>query len=87
VVTYEKIQGRPFEAHGYRLVPWTERFRLRLPGGRGGLVWSRALAIEVEKDGRDLGLWRIRDRTRHAEYLFLAAGVLGFLAAVSLRRR
>jgi hypothetical protein len=85
-VRYEKIHGRPFEVHGYRLLPWTERFWLRLPGGRGGLVWSRAFAIEAEKDGRDLGRWRIRDRTRHAEYLLLA-GVVAFLAALALGRR
>jgi hypothetical protein len=86
-VKYERIRGRPFGAHGFRFVPWTERVRWRLPGGRGGLVWSRALAIEVEKEGRDLGHWRVRDRTRQVECFFLAAGVVGFLAALSMRRR
>ena len=84
---YQRVRGRPFEAQGLRFLPWAERIVWRFPGGAGGFVWSRAHALEVEKEGRPLGRWMVKDTTRRAEYLVFAAGLAGVLAALIGGRR
>jgi hypothetical protein len=88
VIRRRTLLGPPVEAAGRRLQPVARAWELRLPAGRGGLVWLRPVAVRVgESDGEDEGAaWTVavRDPTRRGQLALLALGLLAFFV---LRRR
>jgi hypothetical protein len=77
----ETSRGTPIALPERVLIPVSRALRVRLPGGAGGLVWSRPFGVEINE--RWLSRFvRVPDRTRKIQIRLLATGLA---AAVLLR--
>jgi len=72
-----ETRGQPIHAHGREVTPIGRVTRIAWPGG--GLIWNRAVAVEV-RQGSEITRLPIRNATRRAIALLL----LGVAAATLL---
>jgi hypothetical protein len=75
----------PIQHNNIRLVPFTRSISLRLPGSRGGFVWSKPASMLVSyPDGRE-EVYPIPDQTGRLLLYMLFSGLFGWLAFRWLR--
>jgi hypothetical protein len=76
--------GEPIQFGSRRMVVRSHAIQLSLPFIKGGIVWNRPFALQVQEgDGQEQTL-PVVDVTRIAQVLILAAGVM---AAIFVRRK
>ena len=86
----ETRAGKPIVAGKVKITPIAQVLRLQPPGLRGGLIWNRPVAVQVEKEDGSQGLIPIRDMTRLVQIAlvgFTAAGMAVFWLLFKIVRR
>ncbi|MFW6068715.1 MAG: hypothetical protein ACOC9E_03945 [Chloroflexota bacterium] len=74
LISWKTLSGETTTVQGYRVTPQVQSLHLNLPFG--GFVWSRPVALMVEKEGMRERV-PIIDATRIAQlFIYLAATVL-----------
>lgn len=84
--------GEPFEFGARRLVPFSQAWRLSLPGWNGGLVWNRPVSVLAQDPGGEESILPIRDLTRETIWLIWGGAVfisvaLGWLLRLFRQRK
>jgi len=78
-----KIEDRAGEAwtvNGTVITPYVRSLQIRLPGSRGGLVWSVPLAVRVGRPSGAAAMLPVRDVTRQVQIGLLAMSLMMSLA-------
>jgi len=78
--------GEEIVVGGRRLAGVARIFRWWLPGGRGGVVWSRPAAVVVSPGTAEERRLPIRDTTRIAQLTCFGVGALAMIL-LGLRHR
>jgi hypothetical protein len=83
LLSWEKVEGEPFSAHGYTVTPQAQALHIRLPFG--GIVWNRPVAVVVDSD---TGQQRIQivDVTRVAQIALFAIALVASIASLLMKK-
>lgn len=73
VISWRTLSGETTAVQGYHVTPQVQSLQVKLPFG--GFVWSRPVAVVVEKDGLRERV-AITDVTRIAQLLIYATAVV-----------
>jgi hypothetical protein len=82
-VSNETVAGDPVTAAGVTVTPLARTLAVRTPVG--GLVWSRPVAVQVERDGRVRRI-RIVDVTRAVQVGLLVSSLAAIVAVAALTK-
>ena len=81
----ETRAGKPVDAAGRKIVPFSQALILSFPGAPGGLIWNRPVSVLVqESDGSEIVI-PVVDYTRRVELALLGA-TAGFMFFLALYR-
>lgn len=84
----ETRAGDPIRAGDSTIVPLAKSLQIRLPGGRGGVIWNRPASVAVQTAGGQEYILPIRDITRQVQFSLYAGSLLGvFLMWLLMRRK
>ncbi len=75
----EKRRGEPVRAAGWTIAPVTRVVRLSIPGIKGGLIWNRPIAVEVETGGAPVRSLLVPDVTRQIQWTILGGVFIGLI--------
>jgi hypothetical protein len=80
--------GDPIPAGDTTIIPLAKSLQIRLPGGRGGVIWNRPASVAVQTAGGQEYILPIRDITRQVQFSLYAGSLLGvFLMWLLMRRK
>lgn len=84
----ETRAGDPIPAGDTTIIPLAKSLQIRLPGGRGGVIWNRPASVAVQTAGGQEYILPIRDLTRQVQFSLYAGSLLGvFLMWLLMRRK
>lgn len=84
----ETRAGDPIPAGDTTIIPLAKSLQIRLPGGRGGVIWNRPASVAVQTAGGQEYILPIRDITRQVQFSMYAGSLLGvFLMWLLMRRK
>jgi len=64
---------------GRRILPFTEHFRVTLPGWDGGVRWQRPVSVAEYRDDGTVTTIPVVDVTRQAQWTIYLMGMVGAL--------
>jgi hypothetical protein len=87
LLTVETRSGQPIQAHGMRLVLFSQVLHIRLPFAKGGLIWNRPVSLlVVQADGNEKVL-AVQDPTRLIVWTLLGTSFLAWLMTIFIQSR
>ena len=88
LLEHETRAGAPVSVGETTLIPLARATILRFPGGSGGLIWNRPVAVIAQTPGNEERNIPVPDVTRQAEWTLLGLGILGsFLIWLVMNRK
>jgi hypothetical protein len=85
-IAIETVSGETAVSNGLKVTPFSQVFRIQLPGGRGGLVWNRPRSVLVDVNGEETVL-PVVDVTRLVQWSLYGLSFVLPLAVWLLSRK
>ncbi len=77
-LSIETKSGQPVQYKGATLTPFSQSWRLQIPGLPGGLIWNRPVSVLVTTADSEEQIVPVVDVTRQALWALLGAGLLAW---------